>query len=88
MRTSFSAIFKTHGLEPREKEIPLSVASSLANAFGFIWKLFGLKSRPPVPPLAIRLMAREFSVSDAKARKELNYKNVISFEEGIKTISL
>lgn len=88
MRTSFSAIFKAHGLEPGEKEIPLSIASSLANAFGFIWKLFGLKSRPPVPPLAIRLMAREFSVSDAKARKELNYKNVISFEEGIKTISL
>jgi len=32
-------------------------------------------------------MAREFSVSDAKARKELGYQNVISFEEGIKSLN-
>lgn len=87
MRTSFSAIFKAHGLDAGEKEIPLSVVSTLANLFEFIWKLFGLKSRPPVPPLLIRLMAREFSVSDEKARRELGYKNAISFEEGIRTLS-
>jgi len=87
MRTSFSAIFKAHGLEAGEKEISLGVASFLANTFEFIWKLFGIKSRPPVPPLAIRLMAREFSIVDAKARKELGYKNVITFEEGIRTIN-
>jgi len=87
MRTTFSAMFKAHGLDAGEKEIPLGVASFLANTFGFIWKLFGIKSRPPVPPLAVRLMAREFSVLDAKARKELKYNNVISFEEGIKIIS-
>ena len=87
MRTSFSAIFKAYGLEGGEKEIPLGVASFLANTFEFIWKMLGIKSRPPVPPLALRLMAREFSVVDAKARKELNYTNVITFEEGIKTIN-
>ncbi len=87
MRTSFSAIFKAHGLEPGEKEIPLGVASFMANTFDLLWKVLRLKSRPPVPPLAIRLMAREFSVSDAKARKELNYQNAISFEEGIRRLS-
>jgi len=83
MRTSFSAIFKAQGLAPGDREIPLGVAAFLANTFDFIWKTLGLKSRPPVPPLAIRLMAREFSVSDAKARRELQYENVITFEEGI-----
>lgn len=87
MRTSFAAIFKAHGLEAGAKEIPLGVATFLANTFEIIWKLFGIKSRPPVPPLALRLMAREFSVVDAKARKELNFKNVITFEEGIRTIN-
>jgi nucleoside-diphosphate-sugar epimerase len=29
-------------------------------------------------------MAIEFSVSDQKARRELGYKNVITFEEGIR----
>lgn len=83
MRESFSAIFQAYGLEPGSKEIPLGLAAFMANMFEFIWKLFGLKSRPPIPPLLIRLMAREFSVSDAKARKELGYANAISFEEGI-----
>lgn len=86
MRTSFSAIFKAHGLKPGEKTINLNLASFLAQSFEFIWKLLGLKSRPPVPPLAIRLMAREFSVSDAKARRELKFENVITFEEGIQGI--
>ncbi len=87
MRTTLSAIFKAHGLNPGKREIPLSIASFLANTFDTIWKVLGLTSRPPIPPLVIRLMAREFSVSDAKARRELGYKNAVSFEEGIRTIS-
>ena len=87
MRTTFSAIISAFGLEPGNREIPLGIASVLAGICEFIWKLFGLTSRPPVPPILLRLMAREFSVSDAKARKELGYRNVISFEEGIKTLN-
>lgn len=87
MRTTFSSIIKAFGLDPGVKEIPLGVAATLANFFGFTWNLLGLKSQPPVPPLAIRLMAREFSVNDEKARRELGYQNVISFEEGIKALS-
>jgi len=87
MRTTFSAIIKAFGLEPGEREIPLGIASFLASGGAFIWKLLGLKSRPPVPPLMIRLMAKEFSVSDKKARTELGYQNVISFEEGLKALA-
>lgn len=86
MRESFSAIFNAYGLDAGEKEISLGLASTIAGISEFIWKLFGFKSRPPVPPLMLRLMAREFSVSDAKARRELGYENVISFEEGIQTL--
>ncbi|MCI4667551.1 MAG: NAD-dependent epimerase/dehydratase family protein [Bacteroidia bacterium] len=87
MRESFSAIFKAHGVEPKGREIPIALVSGLAAVFEFFWKLFGITSRPPIPPLFIRLMGREFSVSDAKARKELGYSNVIDFEEGIREIS-
>lgn len=86
MRTTFDALIKAYGFDPGDKEISFGLAASAARLGDFIWKLFGLKSRPPVPPLAIRLMAREFSVSDRKARKELKYENVISFEEGIQAM--
>jgi len=84
MRTTFEAIINANGLDGGKKEISLGVAKFAANVSHGIWKLFGLKSQPPVPPLVLRLMANEFSVIDTKARKELGYKNVISFEEGIK----
>ncbi len=61
----------------------MGLASFAARASEFIWKLFGLKSRPPVPPLLIRLMAKEFSVDDSKARRVLGYEPVIGFEKGL-----
>ncbi len=86
MRESFTEIIKAYGLDPGHREIPLGIASFLAQMSEFIWRLLGLTSRPPIPPLAIRLMAREFSVSDEKARKELKYRNAITFEEGIRNL--
>ena len=88
MRTTFSAIMKAYKLEPGDKELPRGVAVFMAHLLGGIWKFLGLKSRPPVAPLMIRLMATEFSVSDQKARKLLGYQDVISFEDGIRELSL
>ncbi len=86
MRETFSQILKASGLEPGDKEMPRWVANALANLCAVIWQTFKLKSRPPVAPLMIRLMATEFSVSDQKARQELNYSNVLSFKEGIEKL--
>ncbi|MEO0571545.1 MAG: NAD(P)-dependent oxidoreductase [Bacteroidota bacterium] len=83
MRETFEKLFEVYGLDAGKKEFPLSVANFMARVFHTVWTVLGLKSQPPVPPLAIRLMAREFSVSDAKARQELGYQNVLSFEEGL-----
>ncbi len=86
MRTTFEAILKAEGLNPGEKELPRTVAVVMAHVFGGIWKTLGLKSRPPVMPLMIRLMGTEFSVSDEKARRELGYENAIDFAQGVKEL--
>lgn len=86
MRETFTAILNAEGLDPGEKELPRGVAVFFAHLFGGIWKLLGLKSRPPVMPLMIRLMGTEFSVSDQKARTELGYKNAIDFQQGVKEL--
>ncbi len=86
MRHTFTEILKAEGLEPGDKELPRSIAVVMAHIFGGLWKLLGLKSRPPVMPLMIRLMGTEFSVSDTKARRELGYTNAIDFEQGIQEL--
>ena len=83
MKQTFQAIMEAVGIQPGNKVLPRRVAVFAAHLMGGIWKVLGLKSRPPVAPIMIRLMGTEFSVSDEKARKELGYKNVISFQEGI-----
>ncbi|MDB4292291.1 NAD-dependent epimerase/dehydratase family protein [Maribacter sp.] len=86
MREFFTAVLHAEGLNPGEKELPRSVAVVMAHLFGGIWKTLGLKSRPPVMPLMIRLMGTEFSVNDAKAREELGYTNAISFEKAVEQL--
>lgn len=86
VKETFTAILQAEGLDPGEKELPRSVALFFAHVFGGIWKILGLKSRPPVMPLMIRLMGTEFSVSDQKARNELGYQNVIDFQKGIEEL--
>jgi len=86
MKSFFKSILEAQGLNPGDKVLPLWIASIVANSIEIIWKTFNLKSRPPVAPLMIRLMGKEFSVSDEKARKELKYNNAISIDEGIKEL--
>ncbi|GAA4273053.1 NAD-dependent epimerase/dehydratase family protein [Aquimarina gracilis] len=86
MKDFFTAILKSQGIDPGNKSIPLSAASFLANMIDIIWRVFRIKSKPPVAPIMIRLMGREFSVNDSKARKELGYTNAISIKEGIEEL--
>lgn len=65
MRETFGAILRARGIEPGDQELPRVVAVAMAHVLGGAWRLLGLKSRPPVAPLMIRLMATEFSVDDA-----------------------
>ncbi|OJJ22523.1 hypothetical protein BKI52_07530 [marine bacterium AO1-C] len=83
MKQTFKAIMEAAGIQPGDKVLPRGVAVFAAHVIGGVWKILGLKSRPPVAPIMIRLMGTEFSVSDEKARRELGYKNAISFQEGI-----
>ncbi|MBX2872550.1 MAG: NAD-dependent epimerase/dehydratase family protein [Saprospiraceae bacterium] len=83
VRETFTAILQAEGLDPGNKVLPRGLAIIVAHIVGGAWKILGLKSRPPVAPLMIRLMGTEFSVSDQKARQELQYRNAISFKEGI-----
>ena len=88
IRETFTSILKAYDLDPGDKSIPRAAALIMSHILGGTWKALGLKSRPPVAPLMIRLMGTEFSISDQKARHELGYKNAISFEEGIRNLNL
>jgi nucleoside-diphosphate-sugar epimerase len=85
-RTFVGALIRTQGVEPGERNAPLWVADALAGASESLWRLLPLKGEPPVTRTALNLFFREVTVSDAKARRELDYRPVISIDEGLREL--
>lgn len=83
----FGKMFQQYGVTAGDRALSRSFALTTAKVIQFIWDTLRLKSDPPIVPVMIYLMGTEFSVSDQKARRELGYRNAISIEEGMHTLT-
>ncbi len=72
-------LLATQGLTPKTPNLPKPIASALA-----VLPIPGL----PLDRQMLALMSHEMTVSDAKARREIGYANVISIEEGLAELAL
>lgn len=79
----FNKVAECIGEKPVKKKVPYKVAYNAA----FLMELFGHLTGKKTPPLATRysvwLMARKCFFSPEKARKELDWKPTVGYEEGI-----
>jgi nucleoside-diphosphate-sugar epimerase len=71
----------TQGAEPRVLTLPMPVARGLALLGNATARLPG--PQVPLDRQILALIGHEMTVSDAKARREIGYENVISIEEGL-----
>lgn len=85
-REFLTALIQTRGVSPADKSIPFTVAWAFANLLEFLADGLRLPFKPPVTRMAIALIGREVTVSDAKARAEIGYRNVISRDEGLQQL--
>jgi nucleoside-diphosphate-sugar epimerase len=63
------------------------VAGSAAWLGETAWKAFSLPGQPPLTRLAADNMSREITVSDAKARREIGYRPLLSRAEGLAALA-
>jgi len=85
-RQFIGALIRTQGVDPGERDAPLWMAAALAAAGESIWRLFALKGEPPLTRTALNLFFLEVTVNDAKARRELDYRPVITVEVGLREL--
>jgi nucleoside-diphosphate-sugar epimerase len=74
-------LLATQGVHPRPVNLPMPVAKAIATLGTATASLPG-----PTLPLdrqALALIGHEMTVSDAKAREEIGYRNVITVDEGL-----
>lgn len=75
-RGFLTRLLATHGVDPGARSIPRWVAWLTV-------ALTGWMKRPPLTRTAFSLMAHEVTVDDAKARRELGYREVIGIDAGL-----
>jgi len=86
VRSFLTKLIETQGVKPSDKNIPKWLAYPLANTVEWIWKTFNIKSIPMITrfDVAFVAMSRKYNIS--KIKTGLNYKPVISENEGLKEL--
>jgi len=86
-REFLSQYLATQDIDLGDKDAPGGLIRGLANIIEPIWRLFGIKSPPPITRFTAHIMSRDCILIDRKARAELGYAPVISRAEGFAALS-
>lgn len=76
-------LLATCGLPPVNRSAPFAIAWRMAALMEGTWRLFRLRSKPPITRQTLRMIGQDFTTNTAKARRDLGYEPVISRAEGL-----
>ena len=83
LREVMGTLLATQGVDPGNRSAPLGVAWFLATVMEAAWRRFRLKGEPPLTRQMLRLVGYDFTMSDRRARDELGYAPVVTWEQGV-----
>lgn len=83
LREVISALLRTRGVEPPKATAPLSIAWTMAGVMECVWRIFRRSGEPPITRQMLRLVGQPFTVDIGKAERELSYRPVVSWEQGL-----
>lgn len=87
MRAFLTDLLATRSVDPGAREVSLGLAQTLATLGEGAWNAFHIKGPPPVTRLSIALLFLQVTVRDARARKELGYREMITREQGLQALA-
>ena len=58
----------------------------MAGAMEWFWRTFSRRGEPPITRQMLRLIGQPFTLDIGKARRELGYRPVVSWEQGIEAM--
>jgi nucleoside-diphosphate-sugar epimerase len=83
VREFLTTLLETQGVKTTNTSIPSSLARMLGIAIELIWKIFKLKSEPPLTHFAAAMASSDCTIRIDKARAELGYDPIINIEQGL-----
>lgn len=83
MRDVMSTLLASRGVKVNARDIPVGTAWLLATLMEGVWRTFRLKGQPPLTRQMLRMVGYDFTISDRRARSELGYAPVVTWQEGV-----
>ncbi|MFB2772044.1 NAD-dependent epimerase/dehydratase family protein [Pelatocladus sp. BLCC-F211] len=83
VRDYFTKLFNINGINPPNTNLPSFVVNYLANILEAIWKLFKIKTVPPLSRFEISFVAMPRKYNISKVKRELGYKPIVTREMGL-----
>lgn len=73
----------TRGVPPIKRSVPFGVAWRMAAIMEGVWRTLRLRSKPPVTRQTLRMIGQDFTLDITKAHRDLGYRPVIQWRDGI-----
>jgi nucleoside-diphosphate-sugar epimerase len=86
LKQVISGLLETRGIESPQASAPLTVAWVMASVMEWMWRTFSRQGEPPITRQMLRLIGKPFTLDISKAQRELSYRPVVSWEQGIKAM--
>jgi nucleoside-diphosphate-sugar epimerase len=73
----------TRGVPPIKRSAPFGVAWRMAAIMEGAWRTLRLRSKPPITRQTLRMIGQDFTLDITKAHRDLGYRPVIQWRDGI-----
>lgn len=83
----FKEILVKKGITLPARSASFSVAWMIAPVIETVWKIFGIKSDPPLSRQMLRMIGKPFTLNIDRARKDFGYSPIVNFEQGLSEFS-
>lgn len=83
LREVMTTLLATRGVAPGRRSAPLGLAWGMAAAMEGAWRALRLRGAPPLTRQMLRMVGEDFTLDDARARRELGYRPLVTWSQGV-----
>jgi nucleoside-diphosphate-sugar epimerase len=87
LRAVITALLATRNIVPPKASVPFGVGWWMARCMEAVWRIFRIGGEPPITRQMLRMIGMPFTVNIARARRELGYQPIVTWQSGIAAMS-